>query len=66
MPPKPVWKLHKPRDGHKPYNQAPKSKGPSNSTQPLPKTSAIVPQKHARQNLTLSDWLTVVAYHDSH
>lgn len=35
------------------------------ATQPPPKTSAVMLQKHSRQNLTLRDWLTVVAYHDS-
>lgn len=31
-----------------------------------PKTSAIVKPKHARSNLTLNDWLMVVAYFDTH
>ncbi|KAF9233923.1 hypothetical protein BU15DRAFT_79615 [Melanogaster broomeanus] len=40
---------------------------PSEAVQkPPPKTSAIISQKDARQNLTLSDWLAVVAYHDNH
>ena len=66
MPPEPIKKVRKPRDGHKPYNRAQKPKGPSKATQPPPKTSAVTLQKHSRQNLTLNDWLTVVAYHDSH
>lgn len=31
-----------------------------------PRTSAIVKPKHARSNLTLNDWLMVVAYFDTH
>ena len=63
MPPEPGQKVCKPRATHKPYNRAPKL--PSNGQQPL-KTSAITPQKHSRHNLTLNDWLTVVAYYDAH
>ncbi|KIK79182.1 hypothetical protein PAXRUDRAFT_16465 [Paxillus rubicundulus Ve08.2h10] len=63
MPSEPVQKVHKPQAGHKPYNRAPK---PPISSQPPPKTSAIISQKHTRQNLTLGDWLAIVAYHDNH
>ncbi|KIK74780.1 hypothetical protein PAXRUDRAFT_174649, partial [Paxillus rubicundulus Ve08.2h10] len=35
-------------------------------SQPLPKMSAIKPQKHSCHNLTLSDWLAIVAYHGKH
>ncbi len=31
-----------------------------------PATSAVVPPKRSRQNLTLADWMTVFAYIDSH
>ncbi|KAI0253110.1 hypothetical protein BJV78DRAFT_1196745 [Lactifluus subvellereus] len=44
---------HRPHQGHKPYNRAPK---PPKHTD-LPKTSAITKPKHAHSNLTLSDWL---------
>ena len=51
----------KPRAGHKPY--APRQ--PKQKTVDAPKTSATKPTKHARSNLTLSDWLTVVEYFDN-
>jgi len=31
-----------------------------------PATSAVIPQKVSRQNLTLADWMTVFSYIDSH
>ena len=31
-----------------------------------PATSAMLPAKQSRQNLTLSDWMTIFAYFDSH
>jgi Tc5 transposase DNA-binding domain len=62
MPPEPRQKVHKPQATHKPYNRAPKL--PTNGQQL--KTSAIAPQKHSRHNLTLNDWLVVVAYYDTH
>ena len=52
---------HKPRQGHKPYNQPPK---PCKNKNP-PKTLAITKPKHARSNLTLSDWLEVVQYYNN-
>jgi Tc5 transposase DNA-binding domain len=51
---------HKPRHNHKPYVHVMKPK-----VKDLPKTSALPqPPAHARHNLTLSDWLTVVRYYD--
>jgi hypothetical protein len=53
----------KPHQSHKPYNQAPKSQKNKNA----PKTSAIIKpnSKHARSNLTLSDWIKVAQYYDA-
>jgi hypothetical protein len=69
MPPQPTQKVRKPRTGHKPYSRALKSSVPSSEGpgQVPPKTSAVRLERHShRHNLTLSDWLTVVAYYDSH
>jgi len=32
----------------------------------MPQTSAVVQLKYKHANLTLHDWITVVAYHDLH
>ena len=68
MPPKTERKVRKPRIVSKPYNRTPKpSHGSSKSQLAPPRTSATIKQKkHGRSNLTLHDWLTVVAYHDEH
>ena len=60
MPPEPKPKMRKPRLKHAPYNRPPqpREKRPG-------KTSAIPLAKHARNNLTLRDWLDVIAYYDS-
>ena len=63
MPPTNSPKKRKPRTNYKPYVRGLK---PGPKRKDLPKTSATQLPKHARSNLTLNDWLTVVAYHDSH
>jgi len=67
MPPETEQKVRKPRIVSKPYNHAPEPSHDSLKSQLAPpKTSAIKQKKHGRSNLTLHDWLTVVAYHDKH
>ena len=51
---------HKPCEGHKPYNQAPKPRKNKNA----PKMLAIKKVNDAQSNLTLSDGLEVVQYYD--
>ncbi|KIK74169.1 hypothetical protein PAXRUDRAFT_176503 [Paxillus rubicundulus Ve08.2h10] len=53
----------KPRDKPAQYNQPAKKQ---NKKQELPSTSAQLAQSTTRSNLTLSDWMTVFAYVDSH
>ncbi|RDX41774.1 hypothetical protein OH76DRAFT_1363948 [Lentinus brumalis] len=56
--------IRKARDAVKPYNRTKPTRVP---TQNAPKTSAtLVAKSQARNNLTLHDWLTIVAYCDSH
>ena len=52
----------KARPPPKPYNHAQPTQL---STHDTAKTSAISSKAHKRNTLTLHDWLTVVAYHDS-
>jgi hypothetical protein len=52
----------KPRTNVAPYIR----RVPKQPKADIPKTSAKKTPKHARENLTLNDWLTVVAYFDSH
>lgn len=59
----PAEHRRKPRQIVKPYERS-KPSGPQGKDKP--KTSAITRPKHACNNLTLHDWLTVVAYHDAH
>jgi hypothetical protein len=50
------------QDGHKPYAHR---VGLPKVHKDAPKTSAITPSKKGCSNLTLHDWLTIVAYHDA-
>ena len=53
----------KPREGHAPYKPR-KPKQPT--VKNPPKTSAQPSKSRTRSNLTLNDWLTVIAYVDKH
>ncbi|KIK75662.1 hypothetical protein PAXRUDRAFT_80641, partial [Paxillus rubicundulus Ve08.2h10] len=53
----------KPRDKPKQYNRPAKKQ---KNKQDVPSTSAQPAQSTTRSNLTLSDWITVFAYIDSH
>jgi len=55
----------KPRTNVAPYIRC-VPKQPKQPKADIPKTSSKKTPKHARENLTLNDWLTVVAYFDSH
>ncbi|KIK76075.1 hypothetical protein PAXRUDRAFT_170974 [Paxillus rubicundulus Ve08.2h10] len=52
----------KPRTAPAPYNRQPKKSKPKDTSS----TSALEITSTSRQNLTLSDWLTVFAYADAH
>lgn len=54
-------KKRKPRTKPTPYPKSHKTRTPAHA----PETSAISKSKHASKNLTLFDWLTVVAYCDT-
>ncbi|KAL4078014.1 hypothetical protein J3A83DRAFT_4356743 [Scleroderma citrinum] len=67
MPPETEQKVWKPCTVSKPHNHPPKPSHDSSKSKQAPsKTLAIKKTKHRHSNLTLNDWLTVVAYHDQH
>lgn len=58
-----IERSRKPRKPSGPYARKP---GPKPKAKDAPKTSAITQPKHARQNLTLFDWLTVIEFQEQH
>ncbi|RDX44937.1 hypothetical protein OH76DRAFT_1358716 [Lentinus brumalis] len=55
-------RVRKPRESVKPYVRTKPTRVPA---QHAPKTSAVAAESQTRSNLTLHDWMTVVAYCDN-